>query len=223
MFKRSDAVFVMGFYNVVAGVVFFFLYERIFKLFGIEAYTPAHAPAIQIPCLFLVVFGIGYLWASRDLVRNRALLFVGLLQNVGVTGLAVWYRFDQPDLMHYSYLLPAGISALFAIMFFVAWVGTAVQARRERRRARVVPAAGVVRRAEAPAIPEPEARAPAPPEPIEPLEEAAPEEPEEVVEPREPGASTEPTSPEGELPPRSQAEHDQSDTPKDKLPPTPLA
>ncbi len=193
MFKRSDAVFVMGFYNVVAGVVFFFLYGQIFKLFGIEAYTPAHAPAIQIPCLFLVVFGIGYLWASRDLVRNRALLFVGLLQNVGITGLAVWYRFDQPDLMHYIYLLPAGISALFSITFLVAWAGTIVDAGRQRRRTRVVPAAEVVRRAEAPAIPEPEAHAPVPPEPIEPLDEAAPQEPEEVVEPREPEAPTEPT------------------------------
>jgi hypothetical protein len=223
MFKRSDAVFVMGFYNIVAGVVFFFLYERIFKLFGIEAYTPAHAPAIQVPCLFLVVFGIGYLWASRDLVRNRALLFVGLLQNVGITALALWYWYNQPELMHLVYLLPAGISVLFAIMFLVAWAGTIVEAGRQRRRAKVVPAAAVAHRAEPPAAPEPEARAPAAPEPVERSEEVTSQEHEEVIEPREPEASTEPTLPGGELPPRSPAEGDQSDTPYDKPPPTPSA
>ncbi len=221
MFKRSDAVFVMGFYNVVAGVVFFFLYGQIFKLFGIEAYTPAHAPAIQIPCLFLVVFGIGYLLASRDLVRNRALLFVGVLQNAGITALALWYWYNQPDLMHLVYLLPAGISALFAITFLVAWAGTIVDAGRRRRRAKVVPAVGVAKRAEAQAMPEPEARVPTPPEPVEPPEEVTPEEPEEGVGPRELEAATEPTSLEGERPARSRAEQDQSDTPKGKLPPTP--
>ncbi len=211
MFKRSfqsDAVFVMALYNIVMGAVFFFLYAQIFKLFGIESYTPAHAPTIQIPCLFLVVFGIGYLGASHHMVRNRALLFVGLLQNAAVAGMVIWYRFDQPELVHNVYLLPAGISALFAIMFLVAWIGSIVEASRQRRRSKLVE----IRRA-------PEEPAPEPREPEAPAEEVAPEAVEPLPEPREPETPAGPARPEAEPPLRSLAHRDRSGIPPDEAPP----
>jgi hypothetical protein len=210
MLKRSfhrDAVFVMALYNIVVGAAFFFLYERVFQLFGIETYTPAHPPAIQIPCLFLVIFGLGYLWASRDLARNGALLFVGLLQNAGVTALVVWYQLDQPELAHAVYWLPA-------------WVGAAVDARRERRRAKVMPVKPLPRRVEAPAMPKPEAEPPVAAEPAGRFEQPARGPIEEIPEPCEPETPTEPSLPEGAPPPRSQAHDTHSGTPNDEPPAT---
>jgi hypothetical protein len=209
---HSDAVFVMGLYNVAMGAVFFFLYKQIFDLFGIGSYLPAHAPTIQIPCLFLVVFGIGYLAASHSLARNHALLFVGLLQNAAVAGIAIWYKLEQPGLVHNVYLLPAGISALFAIMFLVAWIGAVVESARQRRRRKPTP----VRRAPAPAeaaIAVPAAREPeAPPEAPEPepAEETEAEAAEEAPEPRQPET---PSEPEEEPPIHPLAHRDRSGIP----------
>ena len=225
MFKRTfqrDAVFVMALYNIVVGAVFFFLYEQIFDLFGIGTYTPARPPAMQVPCLFLVVFGIGYLCAFHDMVRNRALLFVGLLQNAAIAGLAVWYMIARRDLMHDIYLLPAGISALFAIMFLIAWIGAALDAARQRRRSKRLVLGPAPRPTEAPApVPEqpptPETPAPEPP-PEEPLpEEALPEEapaeetPTEVIEDMpEPAPPRTPPEPDTEPPLRFLAHRDRS-------------
>jgi hypothetical protein len=205
---QSDAVFVTALYNIVMGAVFFFLHRQIFDLFGIEAYRPVHAPTIQIPCLFLIVFGIGYLYACHDLVRNHALLFVGLLQNAAVAGMAIWYRIWHPDLVHNVYLLPAGISALFALVFLLAWISSVVEAgrmRRRRRRAPVVPAPAPARARHAvPAPSEPEA----PPE--EPAPEPEPEASEETPEPREPETPDGTAKPDEEPPLRPLADRDRS-------------
>jgi len=230
MFKRTfqrDAVFVMALYNIVVGAVFFFLYEQIFDLFGIGTYTPARPPAMQVPCLFLVVFGIGYLCAFHDMVRNRALLFVGLLQNAAVAGLAVWYRIARPDLMHDIYLLPAGISALFAVMFLIAWIGAALDAARQRRRSKRLVVGPAPRPTEAPApIPEqaptPEVPTPEPPTEESPPEEVPPEEtPTEVIEEMpEPAPPRTPSEPDEDPPLRFLAHRDRSGIHTDEPPPT---
>jgi len=218
MFKRAfqrDTVFVMALYNIVVGAVFFFLYKQIFNLFGIETYTPAHAPTIQIPCLFLFVFGIGYLSAFHDMVRNRALLFVGVLQNAAVAGVAVWYKIQHGQLVHDIYLLPAGISAVFVILFLIAWFGSVVEAGRQRRRGKLVEVKPARRPPETAPAPPPEPET-APPDQVEagPLEPA-----EEMPEPREPKPASEPREPEEEPPPRSMSHRDRSGIHTDEPPP----
>jgi hypothetical protein len=201
MFKRTfqrDAVFVMALYNIAIGAVFFFLYKQIFKLFGIETYTPAHAPTIQIPCLFLVIFGIGYLAAFHDMVRNRALLFIGLLQNGGMAALAIWYKIQQAALVHNIYLLPAVISIVFAVLFLIAWFGSVVEAGRQRRRGKLFEVKPAPRRAEPEAAPLQEPPAP----PAEPAEE--------MPEPRAPETPAEPEPPGEESPLGSLAHRDRS-------------
>lgn len=198
MFKRTfqrDAVFVMALYNIVVGALFFFLYSQIFKLFGIAIYTPVHAPTIQIPCLFLIVFGIGYLYAAYDMVRNRALLLVGLLQNAAVIGIAVWYKINEPQIVHDVYLIPAGLSALFAIVFLIALIGSMIEGGRQRRRRK---AAGV---------------GPTP-------EETAPETAEETPKPRESETPSGDTGPEEDPLLHSLAHRDRSGIHIDE-PPTP--
>ena len=224
MFKRTfqrDAVFVMALYNIVVGAVFFFLYEQIFNLFGLEAYTPAHPPTIQVPCLFLVVFGIGYLCAFHDMVRNRDLLFVGLLQNAGVAGLAVWYMIARPALMHDIYLLPGGISALFAVMFLIAWIGAALEAARQRRRRKHL-VVGPAPRPPGPAAPTPEeAPPPETPTPEAPSDEGPAEGPptEVIEEMPEPAPPRTPHKPDEDPPLRFLAHRDRSGIPTDELPP----
>jgi hypothetical protein len=219
MFKRAfhqDAVLVMGLYNIAVGVLVFFLYERVFILFGLRAYTPERPPAIQIPCLFLVVFGIGYALAYRDLVRNRVTLFIGALQNAAVTGAVVYYHISAPKLVHPVYYLPAGLSALFAIFFLVAWFGALVDAGRQRRQDKRLiikpaprPASAGPRRAEMPSLPQTE-----PPEEEPSLEEAlGPEE--------EPERGQPPHPPEPEPPPESLAHRDRSGIPPDETPGAP--
>ena len=107
--------------------------------------------------------------------------------------------------MHNVYLLPAGISALFAIMFLVAWFGSIVESGRQRRRRKTTP----VRRAPAPAE---ATAAPEPGEPEAPPEEPAPEpEPaEEMPEPREPETPAEPTKPDEEPRIRPMSRRDRS-------------
>jgi hypothetical protein len=204
----ADFAMVMALYNIVVGVLAFFLYKRIFTLFDMVSFTPARPPAIQIPCLFLVVFGIGYALALRDLVRNRIMLFVGLLQNAAVTGMVIYYQISRPDLVHPVYFLPAGLSAVFAVFFLMAWFGALVDARRQRRQERRLvikpaprPAAAAPKRTEAPCPREPE-----PPEEEPLLEEAfGPQEEPEQGEPE---------------PPESLAHRDRSGIPPDETPGT---
>lgn len=221
MFKRAfhrDAVLVVGLYNIVVGVLFFFLYKRVFSFLGLETYTPARPPALQIPCLFLIVFGIGYMLAYRDLVRNRLILFIGLLQNAAITGAVVYYQISAAKLVHWAYYLPAGLSALFALFFLVAWFGALVDARRQRRQEKrlvIKPApkpAGAApepRRAETPPPPkeEPLPKEEPPGEAPLPEEEASPSE----VQVHESGESAPPArADEPEPPPQSLAHRDRS-------------
>jgi hypothetical protein len=213
MFKRTfqrDAVFVMALYNIAIGAVFFFLYKEIFKLFGLESYRPVHAPTIQIPCFFLVVFGIGYLAAFHDMVRNRALLFVGLLQNGGMAALAIWYKIQQAALVHNVYLLPAVISIVFAVLFLIAWFGSVVEAGRQRRRGKLFEVKPAPRRPV-----EPEAALPEEPE-APPLEPAG-----EMPEPPSPDAPAQPEPPNEEPPLRFLAQRDRSGIHPDEPPPPP--
>jgi len=174
---QRNAVFVMALYNIVVGAVVFFLYKQIFRMFGIA--PPVNAPTIQIPCLFLVVFGIGYLYAAHDLVRNRALLLVGLLQNAAVIGIVVWYKIHPPEnapkLINNMYLIPAGLSALFAITFLIALFGSMIEGGRQRRRRKTAEAGPIrVKAARFEAAPAPQETAP---EPVE--QTQGPTEPEE--------------------------------------------
>ncbi|MBN1919327.1 MAG: hypothetical protein JW889_15600 [Verrucomicrobia bacterium] len=133
-----DAVFVVGLCNIVAGALIFFLFAQILDLFRIEADVQALTPVVRVAALFLFVFGVGYLFASSNVVGNHLMLFVGLLQNAGIVGIVVWYWLYEPGQIPYACLLPAGLSALFALVFLITWPGALVEARLQRRRTHLV-------------------------------------------------------------------------------------
>jgi len=197
-----DAVFVMGVCNIAAGALFFFLFGQILDLVGIEADIEALTPTVRVAAVLLFVYGVGYLFASRNVVRNHLMLFVGLLQNAGVAGIAAWYWVNEPELMPNACLLPAGLSALFAVVFLFAWFGALIESRLEHRRARRVkvapprPVAGRLAGEPVPAVRKPEAAEVEAPEKLLPLEQPAPGELPESL----PEAPAEAQSPELELP-----------------------
>jgi hypothetical protein len=220
-----DAVFVVGLYNLVVGLLFFFLFKEILDLFRIEMDVEALTPLVRLAAVFLLVFGVGYLFASRDVVRNHLMLFLGLLQNAGVAGVAAWYWINEPGLMPNACLLPAGLSALFAIVFLVTWPAALVEARLQRRRARLVrvaPSKPVAAPADKPAPAESKVEAPE----VEPLpaEEKPAEGPPEAPEQPEPAefelppSSTEPHEPAHEPPLRPLAHRDRSGGTHDETP-----
>jgi len=130
-----DAVFAIGLYSILAGTIVFFLYGEVLNLFRIDADVATLAPMIQLAALFMFAFGIGYLIASRDVARHHLVLFVGILQNAGLAGLTAWYWVYEPYLLPKVCLLPAGLGALFAVVFLFAWLGALVESRQQRRRA----------------------------------------------------------------------------------------
>lgn len=69
--------FVAGLYDFLLGVVFLFLFERIYAFFEIE--LPNHPGYVQFPALLLMIFGLMFFQIAKDPQRNSNLIVFGVM------------------------------------------------------------------------------------------------------------------------------------------------
>lgn len=94
---------VAAIYDIALGVAFLVAGETVLDAIGMAA--PPHVAYIQLAAVFVAVQGISYLFAWRDPVANRAIVWVGVIYKAGYTGLAIWYL----------------VLGLLPSIFFVPW------------------------------------------------------------------------------------------------------
>ncbi|MBI2847034.1 MAG: hypothetical protein HYX82_04045, partial [Chloroflexi bacterium] len=84
------AVFlVAAVYDVVLGVVFFFLYKPVFNTLGIE--LPNNTSYIHLTAGFVFVQGVGYWFVYRNMLRNVDLVKLGIVYKAIYTAVALYY------------------------------------------------------------------------------------------------------------------------------------
>ena len=81
---------VAALYDVVLGLVFTFGSCRIFPRFGIA--LPNHDAYVQLPGLLIAIFGLGFWMVSRDPVRERSIIVLGVLLKLAFSGVVLYHR-----------------------------------------------------------------------------------------------------------------------------------
>ena len=80
---------VAGLYDLLIGLAFLLLGERIFEAAGVP--PPNHWAYIQFSALLLIVFGVMFFAIARDPVANRNLIPFGILLKICYSGLVAYY------------------------------------------------------------------------------------------------------------------------------------
>jgi hypothetical protein len=115
--KTVKQVFLIGgYYDLVLGLAFAAIYQPIYNHFQIE--LPNHPAYIQLPGLFIAVFGVGFLLVARDPQRHAGIIMLGVLMKLAFVIVVVGHRLTGgiPTL----YLPFAAMDAVFAALFLAA-------------------------------------------------------------------------------------------------------
>jgi hypothetical protein len=100
-------------YDLILGVVFFFLFVPIFRWLGVP--LPENASYLHLSAGFVFVQGVGYSLVYRNMQRNVDLVRVGALYKAIYTLVAVYYwAIGQ---------LPHAVFAWFAVFDFLFLLG----------------------------------------------------------------------------------------------------
>ncbi|MEO5617409.1 MAG: hypothetical protein ABIS67_06530 [Candidatus Eisenbacteria bacterium] len=103
-------------YDLVLGLVFGLGFKAIYTRFGIA--LPNHDAYVQLPAAMIAIFGLGFWMVSRDPVRNRNLIVLGVLLKLAFSGVVLGHRFFAgiPDLW-----VPFAVAdAIFMFAFLAA-------------------------------------------------------------------------------------------------------
>ncbi|MCP4656878.1 MAG: hypothetical protein GY856_15820 [bacterium] len=79
---------VAGAFNVLGGLGGFFTFEAQFRLQELE--PPTYPFAFQLLFIAVVILGVGYLMVAYDPVRNRNLVWIGLLTKIAGFAMTCW-------------------------------------------------------------------------------------------------------------------------------------
>jgi hypothetical protein len=71
---------VAALYDLILGIVFGLFFKPIYSGFGVE--LPNHAGYIQLAAAYIFIFGIGFLWVSRNPQANASLISLGILMKL---------------------------------------------------------------------------------------------------------------------------------------------
>ena len=105
-------------YDIVLGIVFGLFYRTIYDRFG--ATLPNHAGYVQLPALFIVVFGIGFWMVARDPKSNIGIVTLGILMKLSFCAVVFGHLLFGKSL---PFFVPfAVIDLLFALVFARAYV-----------------------------------------------------------------------------------------------------
>ncbi len=107
---------VAALYDLVLGLVFALGFRPIYARFGIA--LPNHDAYVQLPGLLIATFGIGFWFVSRDPVRQRAIIVLGVLLKLAFSGVVFYHRVfgSIPDM----WVPFAVFDALFMVAFLAA-------------------------------------------------------------------------------------------------------
>lgn len=115
----SPGTYRMGFlvaaaYDIVLGAAFIFLYKPILDVLDITA--PDNKSYIHLAAVFVLVQGISYLFAYRDMRANRDLILVGIIYKLAYA-LVAFYYLAIDDLLHWIFFVFGLIDVLFMLFF----------------------------------------------------------------------------------------------------------
>lgn len=102
-------------YDIVLGAAFVFLYKPILDALDITA--PDNKSYIHLAAVFVLVQGISYLFAYRNLKGNADLIRVGVVYKLAYV-LVAFYYLAIDDLLHWVFFL-FGLIDLGFMVFFV--------------------------------------------------------------------------------------------------------
>ncbi len=125
------AVFlVAALYDVVLGVVFFFLYKPLFDTLDIA--LPNNTSYIHLTAGFVFVQGVGYWFVYRNMLRNVDLVKLGIVYKAIYSAVAVYY-------LAIGELLDAifGWFAVFDVGFLLLFIAFLIQVRPHQRHQQV--------------------------------------------------------------------------------------
>jgi len=105
-------------YDIVLGAAFTFLYKPILDVLDITA--PDNTSYIHLAAVFVLVQGISYLFAYRNLQGNLDLVRVGIVYKLAYA-LVAFYYLAIGDLLHWVFLL-FGVVDLVFMVFFISTV-----------------------------------------------------------------------------------------------------
>lgn len=109
-----------GVYDLVLGLVFGLWFKCVYAYCGIT--LPNHDALIQLPAALIAIFGVGFLMVSRDPVRNRGIITLGILLKVAYVGIVGghWLLASMPTI----FVPWVVIDFVFLLLFVAAWKST---------------------------------------------------------------------------------------------------
>jgi len=105
-------------YDIVLGIVFGLFYVPVYQAYGVE--LPNHPGYVQLPAMFILSIGIGFLFVCRDPVRNRAVIVLGSLMKLAFSaiGIGYWYVGTIPKIF-----IPFAIADVVFLFLFLWALG----------------------------------------------------------------------------------------------------
>jgi hypothetical protein len=104
-------------FNWVAGLAVAVNVELLFGLFGITP-LPTEPLFLQLFAWLVIVFGIGYFWASRDPVANVPVIKLGMIGKLSVV--LVSLVCVMTGSISWQFMLLVSVDLLYAILFWRA-------------------------------------------------------------------------------------------------------
>jgi hypothetical protein len=116
--KDSKTLFLTAaIFNWAVGLVLAFKAELLFELFRVTP-APTEPLFLQLFSWLVIVFGIGYFWASKDLAANVSIVKLGLLGKLSVV--LVVLACILAGVVSWQMMLLASVDLVYAALFWRA-------------------------------------------------------------------------------------------------------
>jgi hypothetical protein len=116
--KDSKTLFLTAaIFNWAVGLVLAFKAELLFELFRVTP-APMEPLFLQLFSWLVIVFGIGYFWASKDLAANVSIVKLGLLGKLSVV--LVVLACILTGAVSWQMMLLASVDLVYAALFWRA-------------------------------------------------------------------------------------------------------
>jgi hypothetical protein len=114
--KDSKTLFLTAaIFNWAVGLVLAFKAELLFELFRVTP-APTEPLFLQLFSWLVIVFGIGYFWASKDLAANVSIVKLGLLGKLSVV--LVVLACILTGAVSWQMMLLASVDLVYAALFW---------------------------------------------------------------------------------------------------------
>ena len=103
-------------YDILLGIIFGLFFKPIYTKFGIE--IPSNAGYLQLPALYIFIFGVGFYFVYKNPQQNRAIIPLGILMKFAFCLVAFGHLVF--DTIPSIYIPFAVIDIVFALLFIAA-------------------------------------------------------------------------------------------------------